>query len=989
MRRLPLLLITTAAFAVCVIEGSATGAAPSPYEVVWDSPSEDADGTMPLGNGEVALNAWIEPSGDLRFYIARTDSWDDNGRLVKVGSVRVRLGLVAQPPSAGDTSPALSKPAGQTAAGGRSSAQPRAAVPQTKDFRQTLTVRDGTLTARYGEGDGQVELRLWVDANRPIVCVEVRTSKPTAATAFAELWRTKQDVLPSVETSDVFAGWPEKTVVEPDTVLAGLADRIGWYHRNVKSVGPELCAKIQGVADFVRLDPLLHRTFGALIATDRPERIDDRTLRSKRGTSHVFEIYVHTKHPASAAEWLAETQRGLDEARSQPLAGRRAAHEKWWADFWGRSWIHITGNGQPGKSVGENGFPPANKHPLRIGMDQHGGSRFTGAFGRVGIYEAVLSDEEIRRLAAKGPEEKAGPQPSLVYCAVPDGPTVLKELAGRSFSKGLSVEAWIKPDALRENQGMRIVDKITPGGADGFLFDTHPGASLRVIAGQGTLHKKGVLSPGKWQHVAMTVSPRGRVKVFYNGSALSAAGNDATSLIADGDDAFVVSRAYALQRYVSACAGRGRYPIKFNGSLFTVPAEGKPGDADYRRWGPGYWWQNTRLPYYSMCASGDFDLMEPLVRMYARELMPLFTFRTRRYLGHDGAYIPECIYFWGDMFTETYGWQPADERKDKLQASGWHKWEWVSGLELVGLLLDYYEHTGDAKFLRDTALPAAREVLTFFDQQYKTGPNGKLVMHPAQALETWWDCTNPMPEVAGLHASTARLLALPEAATTAGERAFWRQLQAKLPELPTLRTDDGKVMLAAAQSFQNKRNIENPELYAVFPFRLLAFDKPHVEWAIEALNHRKDKGALGWRQDDVFMAYLGLAEQAREYLVKRARSKHAASRFPVFWGPNYDWVPDQDHGSVLLKTVQAMLMQTDGREIHLLPAWPEDWDADFRLHAPWNTVVSGKVEKGKLVQLHVEPESRRKDVRVPHGRERRERKGKGDITVAEWRTDNQ
>jgi len=35
------------------------------------------------------------------------------------------------------------------------------------------------------------------------------------------------------------------------------------------------------------------------------------------------------------------------------------------------------------------------------------------------------------------------------------------------------------------------------------------------------------------------------------------------------------------------------------------------------------------------------------------------------------------------------------------------------------------------------------------------------VMHPSQALETWWDCTNPMPEIAGLHAVIDRLLALP------------------------------------------------------------------------------------------------------------------------------------------------------------------------------------------------------------------------------------
>jgi hypothetical protein len=47
---------------------------------------------LPLGNGEIALNAWIEPSGDLRFYIARTDAWDDSGRLVKVGAMRIKVG---------------------------------------------------------------------------------------------------------------------------------------------------------------------------------------------------------------------------------------------------------------------------------------------------------------------------------------------------------------------------------------------------------------------------------------------------------------------------------------------------------------------------------------------------------------------------------------------------------------------------------------------------------------------------------------------------------------------------------------------------------------------------------------------------------------------------------------------------------------------------------------------------------------------------------
>jgi len=57
-------------------------------------------------------------------------------------------------------------------------------------------------------------------------------------------------------------------------------------------------------------------------------------------------------------------------------------------------------------------------------------------------------------------------------------------------------------------------------------------------------------------------------------------------------------------------------------------------------------------------------------------------------------------------------------------------------------------------------------------------------------------------------------------------------------------------------------------------------------------------------------------------------------------------------------------MQTDGRKIFLLPAWPKDWDADFKLYAPYNTVVSGRVEKGRLTRLSIDPPSRKKDIHV-------------------------
>jgi len=94
------------------------------------------------------------------------------------------------------------------------------------------------------------------------------------------------------------------------------------------------------------------------------------------------------------------------------------------------------------------------------------------------------------------------------------------------------------------------------------------------------------------------------------------------------------------------------------------------------------------------------------------------------------------------------------------------------------------------------------------------------------------------------------------------------------------------------------------------------------------------------------------------------KAKRPDSRFPAFWGPNFDWIPDQCNGSVILSTLQYMLMQTDGKKIILLPAWPKEWNADFKLHAPYNTTLEGRVVNGEVIDLKVTPESRRKDVIV-------------------------
>ena len=105
---------------------------------------------------------------------------------------------------------------------------------------------------------------------------------------------------------------------------------------------------------------------------------------------------------------------------------------------------------------------------------------------------------------------------------------------------------------------------------------------------------------------------------------------------------------------------------------------------------------------------------------------------------------------------------------------------------------------------------------------------------------------------------------------------------------------------------------------------------------------------------------------------KTTNNSPPASAYPPCGGPNYDWIPDQDHdwipdqdhGCVPMTAMQSMLLQPVGDKLHLLPAWPKEWDVNFKLHAPKNTSSECEVKNGKIVALKVSPESRRKDVEI-------------------------
>ena len=711
---------------------SATVAAETPHplrelashNVIWDSPSADMHGSMPIGNGDLAANAWVEPNGDLLFYLSKSDSWDANQELLKLGRVRVRL----------------DKPF----------------VRDGRPFRQELDLARGCIILQSGTDKEADTIEFWIDANRPVVHVNIKASEVFTAEVLLETWRN-------------------------DTTLPPENNSIRWFQRNTKSIFTE-SLETQHLGHMVGKlhDPLIDLTFGGLIAGDGLVAKNPQTLTTAAPTKSLdIRIHALTAQTTTAEEWVKKIGDLREENDKVPTANALAAHEQWWKDFWNRSWI----------------FP------------------------------------------------------------------------------------------------------------------------------EGT------------------------------------------------DDAKAVGRAYALQRWIQSCAGRGAYPIKFNGSLFTVDGfMDKKGvyteyGPDWRRWGGPYWFQNTREPYWAMLYSGDYDQMEPLWKMY-RDAVPLLQERTKTYFNHEGIFCSETMLPWGLNKMSDFG----NHNKERYPSNPYIRYYWDSGNELSQMMFDFVEHTENEEFAKNTLIPIADGVVTFYQQHFPKPEPGKARFTPAMSLETYHVAEDPFPVIIGLRTILTRLLELPEKLTTPEQRERWSKFRAELPDYP-IAEENGKRRFLPARTYSERKNSENPELYGIFPYRVHGLGKPEYETALESWRRRDIKQTGGWRQDSIQAALLGLTDEAKGYVIKNATNKtligaipKKPSRFPAFWGPNFDGTPDQCQGSVTMIALQRMLMQCDGDAIRLLPAWPQDWNASFKLHAPKNTTVEGRVENGELHDLKVTPEARRKDV---------------------------
>lgn len=437
-----------------------------------------------------------------------------------------------------------------------------------------------------------------------------------------------------------------------------------------------------------------------------------------------------------------------------------------------------------------------------------------------------------------------------------------------------------------------------------------------------------------------------------------------------------VGRNYQLFRYQLGCNAYGKYPTKFNGGLFTFDPvyvdKNLPFTPDHRNWGGGtFTAQNQRLVYYPMFKSGDFDMLPSQLNFYLQALKNA-EIRTQIYWNHKGASFTEQLEQFGLPLATSWGWKRPETFAKGVEYNYWLEYLWDTELEFCLMMLDVERFNNEdiTKYI-----PFIESCLTFFDEHYQSegqlrshqalDGEGHLVIYPGSAAETYKMAYNSSSTIAGLKTVLTRLLGLPDKYLTVEARKHWEEVLKRIPPI-AFREMNGHKTISPAWTWSRINNQEIPQLYTVFPYGIYGIGKPDLEVAINTWKYGTDearqKNFISWHQDPIFCARLGLTDEAAALTIKKLQDSER--RYPTFWGPGHDYVPDHNWGGSGMIGLQEMLMQTNDKKIYLFPAWPKSWDVSFKLHAPYQTTVEGVLKEGKVVFLKVVPESRLGDVEI-------------------------
>lgn len=375
-------------------------------------------------------------------------------------------------------------------------------------------------------------------------------------------------------------------------------------------------------------------------------------------------------------------------------------------------------------------------------------------------------------------------------------------------------------------------------------------------------------------------------------------------------------------RYLTIASSRaGDLPSNLQGVW-----QNRVGDHTRVPWASDYHMNvNLQMNYWPTYSTNMAECATPLVD-YINSLVEPGKVTAKTYFGVENGG------FTAHTQNTPFGWT----------CPGWDfSWGW-SPAALPWILQncwEYYEYTGDVKYMEEHIYPMLKEAALLYDQiLIEDTKTGRLVSAPAYSPEHG-------PVTAGNTYEQSLIWQLYEDAATAAEilnvdkdkSAQWRERQAKLRPIEIGNSGQIKEWYTETTlgSMGEKGHRHMSHLLGLFPGDLISVDNPEfMDAAIVSLKERGEK-STGWGMGQRINAWARTGDGNQAH--KLIQNLFNDGIYPNLWDTHTPFQIDGNFG--MTSGVSEMLLQSNMGYINMLPSLPDVWA---------NGSVKGLVARGNF-----------------------------------------
>lgn len=463
----------------------------------------------------------------------------------------------------------------------------------------------------------------------------------------------------------------------------------------------------------------------------------------------------------------------------------------------------------------------------------------------------------------------------------------------------------------------------------------------------------------------------------------------------------MVEKNYTYYLYVMASSSRGEYPAKFNGMLWTT-------GGDIRKWGSLFWGANQSCLYNALFAANHIELMSPMFSMYSSMYESCADAALRQW-GSRGIYIPETVSFdgLGELPDQVAGemqslyllkkpWEErslefTDYASTKLpflsrwnwkKDEGWSAGKWhtsdkgggpfghVTHIFSRGAKIAYqywlkYEYTQDIDWLRNSAYPMLKGVAEFYRNfpHVRKERDGRYHIYHVNDNESVWGGHNTIEEIASMMGVFPAAIRASEILGVDSDlRSSWKEFLRNLSPLPINESAAKPVWKRSLPPMiQGDGNrLPDPNTLPVWFFDLCNLESEETMRAVanatfdayfpEGISEKQSIYVLS--KLPVAGSLLGRKESTRHLLPNQVQSAEVdimPNRMDLREGEQTTSVQRLGRAAEALHFALCQSVPSAPGEIpviHVFPAWPEEWDAQFSLLCRGGFLVSSKQQKG-------------------------------------------